>query len=67
LIEKEAKLFIIDAQDVAEKSGMGRRINTVMQVCFFAISGVLPRDKAIEAIKDSIKKPTARKVRSSSK
>ena len=61
LIEKEAKLFIIDAQDVAEKSGMGRRINTVMQVCFFAISGVLPRDKAIEAIKDSIKKTYGKK------
>lgn len=61
LIEKEAKFFIIDAQDVAEKSGMGRRINTVMQVCFFAISGVLPRDKAIEAIKDSIRKTYGRK------
>jgi pyruvate-ferredoxin/flavodoxin oxidoreductase len=61
LIEKEAKLFIIDAQDVAEKSGMGRRINTVMQVCFFAISGVLPRDTAIEAIKDSIRKTYGRK------
>jgi pyruvate-ferredoxin/flavodoxin oxidoreductase len=61
LIEKDAKLFIIDAQDVAEKSGMGRRINTVMQVCFFAISGVLPRDKAIEAIKDSIKKTYGKK------
>jgi len=61
LIEKGAKLYIIDAQDVAEKSGMGRRINTVMQVCFFAISGVLPREKAIEAIKDSIKKTYGRK------
>ena len=61
LIDKKAKLFIIDAQEVAEKSGMGRRINTVMQVCFFAISGVLPRDKSIEAIKDSIKKTYGRK------
>jgi len=61
LIEKEAKFFVIDAQDVAEKSGMGRRINTVMQVCFFAISGVLPREKAIDAIKDSIKKTYGRK------
>ena len=42
-------LALIDAQDVAEKSGMGRRINTVMQVCFFAISGVLPKEKAIDA------------------
>ncbi len=55
LIKKKARLYVIDAQSVAEASGMGRRINTVMQVCFFAISGVLPRDKAIEAIKDSIR------------
>jgi pyruvate-ferredoxin/flavodoxin oxidoreductase len=61
LIEKKAKLYVIDAQEVAEKSGMGRRINTVMQVCFFAISGVLPKDKAIEAIKDSIRKTYGRK------
>ncbi len=61
MIEKEAKFFIIDAQEVAEKSGMGRRINTVMQVCFFAISGVLPKDKAIDAIKDSIKKTYGKK------
>jgi pyruvate-ferredoxin/flavodoxin oxidoreductase len=61
LIEKEARLYVIDAQDVAENSGMGRRINTVMQVCFFAISGVLPRDKAIEAIKDSIRKTYGKK------
>jgi pyruvate-ferredoxin/flavodoxin oxidoreductase len=61
LINKNAKLYIIDAQDVAENSGMGRRINTVMQVCFFAISGVLPRDKAIEAIKESIKKTYGKK------
>lgn len=61
LIDKKAKLYVIDAQEVAENSGMGRRINTVMQVCFFAISGVLPRDKAIEAIKDSIKKTYGRK------
>ncbi len=61
LIEKEAKLYVIDAQKVAEASGMGRRINTVMQVCFFAISGVLPRERAIEAIKDSIKKTYGRK------
>ncbi len=61
LIEKKAKLYTIDAQEVAEKSGMGRRINTIMQTCFFAISGVLPRDEAIEQIKDAIKKTYARK------
>jgi pyruvate-ferredoxin/flavodoxin oxidoreductase len=61
IIEKELKVYTIDAQAVAEKSGMGRRINTVMQVCFFAISGVIPRDEAIAAIKDSIKKTYGRK------
>ena len=61
IIEKKAKVYIIDAQKVAEESGMGRRINTVMQTCFFAISGVLPQDKAIEAIKDSIRKTYGRK------
>ncbi len=55
IIEKKIKVYAIDAQTVAEQSGMGRRINTVMQVCFFAISGVLPREEAIEAIKDSIR------------
>ncbi len=54
LIEKKAKMYVIDGYEVATNSGMGRRINTVMQVCFFGISGVLPRDEAIEKIKDSI-------------
>jgi pyruvate-ferredoxin/flavodoxin oxidoreductase len=61
LIDKKARLFVIDAQKVAEHSGMGRRINTVMQVCFFAISNVLPREEAIESIKDSIRKTYGRK------
>lgn len=61
IIKKNIKLYAIDAQSVAEASGMGRRINTVMQVCFFAISGVLPKDKAIEAIKDSIRKTYGKK------
>ncbi len=56
LIEKKAKFYIIDGYKVAHESGMGRRINTVMQVCFFAISGVLPRDEAIEKIKGAIQK-----------
>ncbi|MCL4878948.1 MAG: pyruvate:ferredoxin (flavodoxin) oxidoreductase [Anaerolineae bacterium] len=54
LIKKNVKFYIIDADKVARESGMGGRINTVMQVCFFAISGVLPRDQAIEEIKNSI-------------
>jgi len=56
LIEKELKFYIIDAYDVAEKTQMGVRINTIMQTCFFAISGVLPKDEAIKEIKKYIKK-----------
>jgi len=55
LITKKAKLFVIDAYQVARDSGMGSRMNTILQVCFFAISKVLPRDEAIEAIRDSIR------------
>ena len=61
IIDKKVKLYSIDAQSVAEASGMGRRINTVMQVCFFAISGVLPKEHAIEAIKDSIRNTYGKK------
>jgi pyruvate-ferredoxin/flavodoxin oxidoreductase len=56
IIGKGAKFFVIDATKVSRESGMGNRINTVMQVCFFALSGVLPKDEAIDAIKYSIKK-----------
>jgi pyruvate-ferredoxin/flavodoxin oxidoreductase len=61
LIAKKAKLFVINATKVARDSGMGGRINTIMQVCFFALSGVLPRDEAIAAIKKSIKKTYGKK------
>ena len=61
IINKKIKVFAIDAQSVAEKSGMGRMINTIMQVCFFAISNVLPKDEAIKAIKKSIVKTYSRK------
>lgn len=61
IIAKHIRLFVIDAYSVARSSGMAGRINTVMQVCFFAISGVLPGDEAIEAIKKSIKKTYAKK------
>ena len=61
LIAKKAKFYVIDATKVARDSGMGGRINTIMQVCFFALSGVLPRDKAIESIKYSIKKTYGKK------
>lgn len=56
IIEKDIDLYVIDAFSVAKKVGMGRRINTIMQTCFFAISGVLPREQAIEKIKQSIEK-----------
>ncbi|HWR01317.1 MAG TPA: pyruvate:ferredoxin (flavodoxin) oxidoreductase [Chlorobaculum sp.] len=55
LIRKQANLYTIDAYKVAHESGMGQRINTIMQACFFAISGVLPREEAIEKIKDAIR------------
>ena len=61
LIDKEAKIFTIDGQKVAKECGMGRRINTIMQVCFFAISNVLPREEAIEQIKESIRKTYGKK------
>ena len=54
LIDKKIKFYVIDAYDVAEKTGMGQRINTIMQTCFFAISGILPKDEAIQQIKHSI-------------
>jgi pyruvate-ferredoxin/flavodoxin oxidoreductase len=56
IIEKKLKFYVIDGYKVAELTGMGVRINTIMQTCFFAISGVLPRDEAITAIKKSIEK-----------
>jgi pyruvate-ferredoxin/flavodoxin oxidoreductase len=55
LIDKQANLYTIDAYKVAHVSGMEQRINTIMQACFFAISGVLPREEAIEKIKESIR------------
>ncbi len=55
IIKKNIKLYTIDAEKVARESGMGRRINTVMQTCFFAISGILPKDEAIAAIKNAIR------------
>ncbi|WP_374712526.1 pyruvate:ferredoxin (flavodoxin) oxidoreductase [Symbiobacterium terraclitae] len=56
VIEKGLKLYAIDADAVARETGMGRRINTIMQTCFFAISGVLPREEAIAKIKKAIEK-----------
>jgi len=56
IVGKKLRFFVINAYEVAENTGMGGRINTIMQTCFFAISGILPRDEAIEHIKHTIKK-----------
>ena len=56
IVEKRIRFYAIDAYDLAKAVGMGSRINTIMQTCFFAISGVLPRDEAIAHIKKSIEK-----------
>ncbi len=56
IIQKKLRVFVINADKVGEEAGMGRRINTIMQTCFFAISGVLPREEAIAAIKKAIRK-----------
>jgi pyruvate-ferredoxin/flavodoxin oxidoreductase len=55
LIAKKAKFFVIDAYKVARETGMGSRMNTIMQVCFFAISKVLPGEEAVDAIRKSIR------------
>ena len=60
-IDKNISFYIIDAYAVAEKTGMGKRINTIMQTCFFAISGVLPQQQAIDAIKDAVVKTYGKK------
>jgi pyruvate-ferredoxin/flavodoxin oxidoreductase len=56
ILDKKLKVYVIDGYEVAKATGMGGRINTIMQTCFFAISGVLPREEAIAAIKYAIKK-----------
>ncbi|MEJ2210428.1 MAG: pyruvate:ferredoxin (flavodoxin) oxidoreductase [Anaerolineae bacterium] len=56
ILDKDLQFYVIDAYRVARETGMGVRINTIMQTAFFALSGVLPRDQAIVAIKDAIKK-----------
>jgi pyruvate-ferredoxin/flavodoxin oxidoreductase len=56
IIDKRLRFYSINAYDVAKQAGMGNRINTIMQTCFFAISGVLPREEAIRKIKESIEK-----------
>ncbi len=61
IIGKKLRLYVIDATKVAQASGMGRRTNTVLQTCFFALSGVLPQEEAITHIKKAITKTYGRK------
>ena len=61
IVKKKLKFYVIDASQVARDTGMGNRTNTIMQTCFFAISGVLPRDQAIAQIKYSIEKTYGKK------
>jgi pyruvate-ferredoxin/flavodoxin oxidoreductase len=61
ILGKDLKFYVIDAYAVAREAGMGGRINTIMQTCFFAISGVLPRDEAIAKIKGAIEKTYGKK------
>lgn len=61
--EKRLQLWTIDAYAVAAEAGMGRRINTIMQTCFFAISGILPKGEAIAAIKQAVDKTYGKKSR----
>ena len=61
IIDKQLKLHVIDASEVASGLGLGSRVNTILQTCFFALSGVMPRDAAIDAIKKATEKTYARK------
>ncbi len=61
VIDKQLKFYVIDGSKVALETGMGNRTNTIMQTCFFALSGVLPRDAAIDKIKQAIRKTYGKK------
>jgi len=61
MIEKQIKFYVVDAYTIANNTGMDRRINTIMQTCFFAISGILPRDEAIAKIKEAAEKTYGKK------
>jgi pyruvate-ferredoxin/flavodoxin oxidoreductase len=63
IVARQLKFYVIDAYAVAKETGMGGRINTIMQTCFFAISGVLPREQAIAQIKKAIEKTYGKRGR----
>jgi len=61
IIDKHIRVYCIDAYQVARLTGMDKRINTIMQTCFFSISGILPKDEAIQSIKNAVKKTYGKK------
>ncbi|TQV77351.1 pyruvate:ferredoxin (flavodoxin) oxidoreductase [Aliikangiella marina] len=61
ILEKSIQLYVIDAYKIAKRAGLNKRINTIMQVCFFAISNVMERSVALQAIKDAVAKTYGRK------
>ncbi|WP_117880000.1 pyruvate:ferredoxin (flavodoxin) oxidoreductase [Aureibaculum luteum] len=61
IVENELEFYVIDATKVAHEANLGKRTNTVLQTCFFAISGVLPKDEAIQKIKEAIVKSYSKK------
>ncbi len=61
IVEKDLNVYVIDAYQVARDTGMGGRINTIMQTCFFAVSEVIPKEDALEAIKEAIRKTYSKK------
>ena len=61
IIEKNLDFYVVDAYDIAKEVGLGQRINTIMQTCFFALSEILPQEEAIQKIKDFIKKTYGKK------
>ena len=61
IIEKKLKLYVINASKVAKETGMGSRINSILQTCFFAISNIMPKEEAIAAIKNAVKKTYGKK------
>jgi pyruvate-ferredoxin/flavodoxin oxidoreductase len=61
ILEKEIQLYVVDASRIAREVGLGNRVNTVLQACFFAISGVLEQSKAMEKVKEAVKKTYGRR------
>ena len=61
IVENELEFYVIDATKVAQEANLGKRTNTILQTCFFAISGVLPKDEAIQKIKEAIVKSYSKK------